>query len=168
MHTKSWFSTVAGYVFQHRPAFIFLLVFSVNFLLVSPALMPEFSAINPNDEAKYVDSGWRLLKGEVRDLAWGPLVALLYAPTHLLVGSSTNWFMIETWVGRFILFAFLWWSVFYLALQVKEFLSPYIMLGVLFLAAPFLSVVVNQSDAVFVGFSALALAQLIRFYQHRK
>jgi hypothetical protein len=168
MHTKSWFSAVVGYIFQHRPAFIFLLVFSVNFLLVSPALMPEFSSINPNDEAKYVDSGWRLLKGEVRDLAWGPLVALLYAPTHLFVGGSPNWFMVETWVGRSILFAFLWWSVFYLALQVKEFLSPYIMLGVLFLAAPFLSVVVNQSDAVFVCFSALALAQLIRFYQHRK
>jgi MFS family permease len=168
MQPKSQFSSVSGFIYQHRPAFIFLLVFLIDFLLVSPALMPEYSAINSNDEAKYVDSGWRLLKGEVRDLAWGPLVALVYAPTHLIVGSLPNWFMIETWVGRYILFAFLWWSIFYLAFQVQELLSPYIMLGVLFLAAPFISVVVNQSDAVFVGFSALALAQLIRFYHSRK
>jgi hypothetical protein len=150
---------------SQRSLIIFLFVFIINLLLVSPELMPQFSAINPDDEAKYVDSGWRLLQGDVRDLAWGPIVALIYAPTHLIVGGSPDWFMIELWVGRFILFTFLWWSTLFLALQFKDHLSPFVMLGVLFVSTPFLVIVINQSDAVFVALSTLALANLIRFYQ---
>lgn len=150
---------------NHRSAIIFLVVFLLNLLLVSPQLMPDFSAVNPDDEAKYVESGWRLLSGDVRDLAWGPVVALVYAPVHLLVGANPNWFMLELWVGRFLLFAFLWWSIFYLTLQFKVFASPDVMMGVLFISTPFIAVLVNQSDAIFVGFTCLALANLVRFYQ---
>ena len=63
-----------------------LVIFFINLLLVSPKFMPGFSEINPFDEAKYVESGRLLRKGEIRSLAWGPLVALFYAPVHLLVG----------------------------------------------------------------------------------
>ena len=55
--------------------------------------------VNPDDEAKYVESGWRLLSGDIRDLAWGPVIALVYAPIHLIVGSSPDWFLLETWIG---------------------------------------------------------------------
>ena len=154
-------------IFANRQAFIFLFVFLINLLLVSPSLMPEFTAVNPDDESKYVESGWRLLRGDIRDLAWGPVVSLVYAPVHLMVGGSPDWFMIETWVGRFLLYAFLWWATFYLGLQFKEHFSPYLMLGVLFVSTAFLMVIINQSDAVFAGFSALALAHLIQFSRSR-
>lgn len=152
----------------NRQALLYLFVFLITLLLVSPSLTPEFSAINPDDEAKYVESGWRLLRGNLRDLAWGPLVSLVYAPVHLVVGSASDWFLIETWVGRFLLYAFLWWATLYLALQFKEFASPFIMLGVLFVSTPFFVVIVNQSDAVFAGFSALALAHVIRYARTRR
>jgi len=165
---KKIFQSIPNFIFVYHSAIIFLLVFIINFLLVSPSLMPRFTEINPDDQAKYVESGWRLLRGDIRDLAWGPMVSLIYAPLHLIVGDSLDWFLLETWLGGFLLYSFLWWTTFYLAYQFKAYLSPYIMLGVLFVSTPLFSVLRNQSDAVFLGFSALALAQLIKFYQDRK
>jgi hypothetical protein len=145
-----------------------LLIFAVNILLVSPRLMPGFAQINPYDEAKYVESGWLLLKGEVRSLAWGPLVALFYAPTHLLVGNSSDWFMIETWVGRFLLFGFMWLSLVYLASQLREHASPFVTVGLLFVTIPLFPILENQSDAVFVSLSVLGLANLIAFSRSQR
>ncbi len=153
---------------NHRMMAIILLVFSLNIILVSPSLMPEINQINPEDESKYVDSGWRLLNGDIRELSWGPIVALVYAPVHLIVGNSPDWFMIENWAGRFILFSFLWWSFIYLTLQLKEYISPYIMVGVLFIATPFFIILDNPSDAVLLGFSVLALSQLIKYYHYKE
>lgn len=51
---------------------IFLITLTINLLLVAPRLMPTFSTINPDDEAKYIESGRLLLAGGPRDLAWGP------------------------------------------------------------------------------------------------
>ncbi len=62
-----------------------------------------FPQINPFDEAKYIVSGSQLLHFQVRDLAWGPLVALFYAPFHLVFGGSPDWFMLEAWAGRCLL-----------------------------------------------------------------
>jgi len=68
-----------------------LLAILVNFSREPPTHFAQadcqvFQPSTRNDEAKYVESGWLLLKGEVRSLAWGPLVALCYAPAHLFVG----------------------------------------------------------------------------------
>ncbi len=170
MHTEGEKASQNLYslILNHRSAIIFLVVFLLNLLLISPQLMPEFSTVNPDDEAKYVESGWRLLRGDIRDLAWGPIVALVYAPVHLMVGANPNWFMLELWVGRFILYAFLWWSIFYLMLGFRDYVSSYVMLGALFVSTPFFAVLANQSDAVFVGFTCLALANLVKFYQLRQ
>ena len=165
---KRGFQTLSEIIAIHRQFVILLLAFLINLLLVSPSLMPEIYEINPDDEAKYVESGWRLVEGNLRDLAWGPIVALVYAPIHIVVVNSPDWFMIETWVGRYILYAFLWWSVLYLAFQFKEYASPYIISGVLFINTPFFIILNNQSDAVFLGFSALALSQLIKFSHYHK
>jgi len=152
---------------------IILIVLFLNVLLVSPKLMPGFAEINPFDEAKYVESGWLLLKGEVRSLAWGPLVALFYAPAHLIIGNSPNWFMIEAWVGRFLLFICLWLSLTYLAFQLKGYVfrddaSPFITVGLLFVTIPLFPIIENQSDAVFVSLSVLSIANLVTFALHQR
>jgi hypothetical protein len=95
---------LSSFLVNHRTSIIILLLFFLNLLLVSPELMPDYSEVNPDDEAKYVDSGWRLLHGNIRDMAWGPVVALVYAPVHLIVGSTPDWFLLELWAGRFFLF----------------------------------------------------------------
>ena len=155
-----------AFVTRERAAFTIVLL--VNLVLVSPALMPAYADINPDDEAKYIQSGWLLLKGNIRDLAWGPLVAFVYAPVHLVVGNSPDWFMLEAWAGRFILFIFLWLSIFSLAHQFKDDLPPPILAGVLFVTTPFFLIVANQSDALFVSLSVLALAKLIAYYRRRR
>ncbi len=147
----------------HPWLWILLIALCVNVLLVASKLMPGFADINPFDEAKYVESGWLLLRGEIRSLAWGPLVALFYAPAHWVVGNSPDWFMLEAWVGRFLLFICLWLSLVYLAYQLKEHASPFITVGLLFVTIPLFPIIENQSDAVFVSLSVLSLANLVAY-----
>lgn len=146
-----------------RETLALLLVFFVQLILISPALMPALIDVSPDDEAKYVQSGWLLLHGEPRDLAWGPLVALVYAPLHLLVGNSPDWFLLEVWLGRFLLFAWLWFGVLSLARQLRAHAPPLVMAGILFVSPLFLRIIENQSDAVFIGMSVLALSRVIAF-----
>ena len=151
-----------------REALFVLLVLAINLILVGPDLMPMFSDINPYDEAKYIESGRYLIELEVRDLSWGPLVAVVYAPFHLIFRHMPDWFLIEAWAGRFLLFGSLWLSTFYLATKLKEHTHPYVVIGVIFVNLPFLFVVVNQSDALFASLSALALAKLISFRNNHR
>jgi hypothetical protein len=145
-----------------------LVTLLANLILVAPKLMPTNAQVNPDDEAKYVESGRLLLTGSIRDISWGPLVSLVYAPIHLVVGNSPDWFLIEVWVARFILFAFPWLGIYVLTRQFRNFAPPLVAAGVLFVATPFALIAKNQSDSLFLGFSALALAKLIEYYRERR
>ncbi|WP_322807117.1 hypothetical protein [Thermanaerothrix sp.] len=145
-----------------------LTIFALNLLLVSSSLTPPFWQINPHDEAKYIESGWRLLIFEIRDMAWGPLVALVYAPLHLVFKGSLDWFILEAWGGRIILYSLMWWSTYYLGLRFKDIILPYALLGVLFVSMPFIRAVVNQSDALFVCCSAIALGKILDYHRSKR
>ena len=151
----------------NRSSLVLVLVLLLNLILVSPNLMPDFIEINPHDETKYIDSGRSLIDFQFRELAWGPLIAVLYAPLHLLFSGSPDWFLIEAWAGRLTLFLMLWLSTYYLATKFRNHMHPYVSVGVLFISVPFFAVVENQSDAVFASLSAISLAQIITFYYHR-
>lgn len=139
------------------------IVISLNLILVAPRLMPAFAEINPHDEAKYIESGARLLDFQLRGQAWGPLVAVPYALLHLLIGKSANWFMLEAWGGRYLFFVGMWISTLFLAVRVGSRSLLLIAAGVLFVSFYFIRILPNQSDALFVILSALALAELISF-----
>jgi hypothetical protein len=147
---------------------IILTVLVLNLILVSPNLMPAISQIGPYDEAKYIESGRLLTRLEIRNLSWGPLVAVVYAPLHLILGNHLDWFLLEAWAGRFVLFVLLWLCTLYLARQFEEQVNPYVIVGTLFISTIFLVVVRNQSDALFTSLSALALAKLLSFHRARK
>lgn len=163
LRVRASFHLLRTWCLDHQELIIVIFVLLINLLLVSPTLMPELAWINPHDEAKYIDSGWRLLEGDLRDLAWGPLVAFLYAPIHLIVGHSPNWFLLEDWIGRFLLFIALWLSTYHLARQFREHVHPYLLAGVLLINLPFFLLIENQSDAVFVCLSMLGLSRVIQF-----
>ena len=156
--------TAAG---SRRAAWAVPFVLAVLTLLVSPDLMPAYSEINPFDEAKYIESGRLLLTGELRDLPWGPLVALAYAPFHLIFGNSPNWFVIEAWSGRILLFLALWLSTYHLSLQFKIAARRYMTMGVLFISTAFFDVLKNPSDALFAVFASLSLARLMVYYDRK-
>lgn len=165
---QEFLTRLASLVLAKRKILLVLTILLIHFLLISPSLMPAFNEINTDDEAKYIESGWRLLREGPRDLAWGPLVSFVYAPVHLLVGGSPNWFMIDAWVGGFFLFFLLWLSAFTLALQFKEYFHPLIVVGVLFVSTYFVPIIENPSDALFVSMSAFALSRVIAFYRGRE
>ncbi len=143
-----------------------VLVLATQTLLVSPDLMPAYSEINPFDEAKYIESGRLLLAGELRELAWGPLVALVYAPFYLIFGSVPDWFVISAWSGRILLFLALWLSSYYLSIQLGSPARRQVTIGVLFVSTAFFDVLTNPSDGLFASLSTLALAKLVA-YSHQ-
>lgn len=140
-----------------------IVVLLFQLLMVAPSLMPTFPYINPFDEAKYIISGKQLINLQIRDLAWGPLVGVFYAPLHLLLGRMNDWFMLEAWAGRFMLFALLWASSLSLALEVKRQSHALVFVGVLFVSVPFFFAVANPSDALVASFSALTLGRLLAY-----
>lgn len=151
-----------------REILLVLLILLTNLILISPTLMPEFAAINPHDEAKYIESGWYLLHGQVRDLAWAPLVSFLYAPIHLLVGNSPDWFLLEAWIGRFVLTLAISLSLIHLASQLMPHTHPAVVAGILLGSTFIFPILENQSDALFLVFSVLGLARLLRFNREGK
>jgi hypothetical protein len=143
-------------------------IFLLNLFVVMSKLQPSMLEINPNDGAKYIESGRLLLTWGLRNLSWGPLVAFVYAPIHLIVGNSPNWFMLETWIGNFAYFAMLWISFYLLARQLDKFISKYVIIGMLFSATVFFPIIENQSDVVFISLAALGLMFMLRFNDDRQ
>jgi hypothetical protein len=144
------------------------IIFLLNLFFVVSRLTPGLYEINPHDEAKYIESGRLLLHWGLRDLAWGPLVAFIYAPLHLVVGNSPNWFLIEAWAGNIILFALLWFAFYAMARELQEWISRIVFIGLLFSTPVFFPILENQSDALFIALSSFALLFLIRFHKSRK
>jgi hypothetical protein len=148
-------------------ATLFLAILAVQLILVAPHLMPTYGEINAFDEAKYIESGRLLLLGELRNLSWGPIVALAYAPFHLLWGSSPDWFTLEARAGQFLLFGGMWLATVYLAHKLRGRSLALVTAGLLFVSTAFFGVLNNPSDAALVIFSALALAKAVGFFQDR-
>jgi hypothetical protein len=111
---------------------LILLILFINIILVSPRLMVPFNEIIAFDEAKYIDSGRSLTLIEVRDIAWAPIVALIYAPLELILRSHPDRFVLEAWGGRFILYVLIWMSTLTLASRLRKYVHPLVVTGVLF------------------------------------
>jgi hypothetical protein len=62
-----------------------------------------------------------------------------------------------------VLFVFIWLSVFYLGTRLAHLAHPFILCGVLLVSTFFLPTIENQSDALFLGFSSLAVGKVLTF-----
>jgi len=153
---------------DHQDSIITILIFIFHLFFVFHKLQQGILEVNPDDGAKYVESGRLLLTWGLRDLAWGPLVAFIYAPIHIIFGNLQNWFLIEVWIGNVILFGFIWFSFYALMRTLDEFINKYVVYGLLISSVAFYPIIHNQSDALFVALSALSLTFLIRFHQKKK
>lgn len=140
-------------------------IFFLNLFLVLSELTPRLYDINSHDGAKYIESGRLLLAWGLRDLAWGPLVAFIYAPIHLIIGNSPDWFIIEAWVGNVILYGLIWFGFYRLGSQFDKSISKIVIIAILFSTTVFFPIIENQSDALFVALSSFALVNVIKFYK---
>ena len=156
--------------FNNRYLLILVIIslFLLNTFFILSKITPNFYEINPYDGSKYIESGHQLLTWGVRDLSWGPLVALIYAPLDLIFGRSSNWFLLEAWGGNLILFGLLWFGLVHLARNLKSHISFPVMIGLLFSLVVFFPILENQSDALFLFFSMMAVANLNNYRQDGK
>ena len=155
-------SAISTWLTPTTIAYALLLI--ANLVLVSPLLIPNFGDINAYDEAKYLDSGRRLVLGSLRGLEWSPLSSFLYAPLYLIVQHSPDWFLELASLGRFSLFVLLWISMMTLAQSLRRWFAPVIVAGLVLVETTFTTIVSNSSDALFASMSTLALAMLFAFY----
>jgi len=147
--------------------FILLILF-INIILVSPRLLISFNEINAFDEAKYIDSGRSLTFLEVRDIAWAPIIALIYAPLELIFRSLPDRFLFEAWGGRIILYILIWISALTLASRLRKYISPLVVSGVLFTSLAIFPILENQSDALYITIAAFGLALFYSIQQDHR
>ena len=140
-----------------------LLLFGLNLMLNGPVFRPGFADINPHDEVKNIESGWRLLRGDSRGIAWGSLVAVIYALPYLFVQKSPVWFFLSAGIGRLLIFSLLFACCLRLSREFREFFHPLIMLGIFTVARVGTVVLANSSDALFAVLSGLALASVLAY-----
>jgi hypothetical protein len=141
-----------------------LLVFILSILLVSSNILPSYTVINQFDAAKYIESGRQLIDGgELRELSRSPTLALMYGAIYLFVRNSLNWFVLSAGIGNLLLYAFLWLGTYYLGLRFRACFHPATLLGVLFVSPALFIILGNPSDALYAGFSMIALARTIDF-----
>lgn len=149
--------------------FLVLLLFLLNVVLVFPVLFPNLSDIGLWDESGYINSGRLLVeKGVLQEPAWNPLGALFYAITYMPVQNTEFWLIHSCTIGRFILFGLMWLSAYLVTRQLTNVLNPFIMIALLLISPSLTYLLPNPSDAQFTAMSALALWQVLLFYNRKK
>ena len=151
------------WIHENRLVLIFLGLFLLNLLLVSPDFNSQYWRINHFDEAKYIDSGRSLVNGEFRGLEWGPALSFLYGIIYLFVKHSEYWFFYSLIIGRVFIFTLLWLSVIRLARNAGGTAVMLLVAG-LFLATKMgTSILSNSSDSLFAAMSAFALSNILNY-----
>ena len=161
-------AAVAGQLLSDRTVSISLLAFLVNFYLVSASFFPNLSEINAWDEATYVNAGRLLLEGQWPQLSNSPLGAIFYALAYLPYANTPLWLVHSVALGRVALFALLWLGAMTVAWQLKDYASPLIMAGLLFVTRIPVSILSFPSDPLLVSFAALGFGQLLAFYHTKR
>jgi hypothetical protein len=145
-----------------------ILLFGLNLFLILYRFFPTLRDLNLWDEAVYINTGKRLVEGELTSFARNPLVGLLYGLTYLPFLHSPFWMMQSAMLGRFILFGMLWLSGYLVARQLSGVLRPLVFAGFLFLFPVLGSILDNPSDALFAATSGLTFWQLLSFHHTRQ
>jgi hypothetical protein len=87
----------------------------------------------------------------------------MYGAIYLVTRKSLDWFVISAGIGNLFLFSFLWLGTYYLGLRFRERFNPVTLLGILFVSPALFIILGNPSDALFAGFSMIALARTIDY-----
>jgi len=151
-----WFETN-----DHRVALGF---FAVNLFLVFAVFLPNFSDINPWDEAAYIAGGQELIEGgEFPSFAGNPITIIFFALTYIPFKTSPLWMVQSVSLARVILFTLLWLSTFLVAKQLSEFAPPLIALGIFLVTPLTIEFLRFPSDPLFASLAGLSLWQLLLY-----
>jgi hypothetical protein len=148
-----------------RNDFIF---FALTLALIHPAFILHLKDISPWDEAGYINSGRLLIEnGNWPNLAYNPLVTMLYGLTYLPYRSSIFWMVQSERLAWPILFVLLWVSLCLVAKQLVRFASPLIALGIFLVTPLSIDMLRFPSDPLFAALAGLSFWKLLCFYNER-
>lgn len=146
-------------------AWLPLILFGANLLLVYSVFLPHLADINLWDEASIVAGGRALLQGQVPGYASNPLVAILYALTYLPFKTSPFWLVQSTSLGRLILFSLLWLGTYLVARRLSRWAAPLVMLGVLFVTPASIDILRFPTDPLFASLAAVSFSFVLGYWQ---
>jgi hypothetical protein len=141
--------------------FFFLIIF-LNYAV----FLPNLSDLNPWDESVYINSGRVLVdQGEWPSLAGNPLVAIFFGLTYLPFKSSMLWMVHSASLGKILLLSMLWLGTYLVAKELRDFTSPAVTLGILFVTPLSVEMLRFPSDPLFASLAAMSLWQLLKLYR---
>ncbi len=144
-------------------------VFVLNVVLQFSDFFPTLHEINIWDEATYIYKGYLFLtQGRLPSLIGSPLSSVFYALTMLPVQHSKDFFLLSDAIGRVLLFAFIFFSAYLIAHELKPYANPWVMLALVFIVPVAVTMYLFPSDILFAGFSGLAFWQMLVFYHCRR
>jgi hypothetical protein len=109
-----------------------------------------------------------MLKGELPDLAYGPLMSFFYLVCSLPFLNSPFWLIHANSLGRFLLFSSLFLGTWQVAKVFKGRYRPVVLFGFLFVT-PFLTQNFEYpADLLFAAMSATAFAQAVAFLKTKQ
>jgi hypothetical protein len=157
-------------------------LFALQVFLLWDNFTLSMRGINLQDEAIYINLGRMLAsEGQFPALAQNPLVAALYAILYLFHAQNPLWMnALASW-GHFLNFSLLWWGTFAAGLNLQKIeqrmgqkteeqttgiFPVWAAVAALFIFPITTDILINSSDALFAGLSALAFGQVLRFYEN--
>lgn len=139
----------------------------LNMFFVIFRFFPTIRDINLWDDAAYIDRGRMLVQGIAPKFSDNPMMALLFAIAYLPFQTDPFWIIHTSSVGRILMFALMWTSVYLIAKQLPG-LKWYVLVGVLFVSTVTVEILENPSDSLYAGLSGLAFWQILCYFNTRR
>lgn len=141
-----------------------VLLFLANALLMHALFFPNFSEINPWDEASYLHRGMTFMEtGTLPVFSTNPLTTLFYGLTYLPFRASPLWMVHSCSLSRFILFALLWLAAYLVARELETYAPPALTLGFMFVTTLTLRSMRFPSDPLFAALAGLSFSQFLHY-----
>lgn len=143
-----------------------LILFAINAVLMHAVFFPNFSDINPWDEASYMYRGMRFIEsGDLPVFSDNPLTTLIFGLTYLPFRSSPLWIVHSSSLIHFLLFALLWFAAYAVARELKAYVPVPVMMGLMFITTITARSMRFPSDPLFASFAGLSFSYLLRYHR---
>ena len=139
----------------------------LNMFFVIFRFFPTIRDINLWDDAAYIERGRILVQGIAPKFSDNPMMALIFAIAYLPFQTDPFWIIHTSSVGRMLMFALMWTSVYLIAKQLPS-LKWYVLVGMVFVSTVTVDILENPSDSFYAGLAGLAFWQMLCYLNSRQ
>ncbi len=139
----------------------------LNIFFVIFRFFPTIRDINLWDDAAYIERGRMLAQGIFPKFSDNPLMALIFAISYIPFQHDGFWIIHTSSIGRILMFALMWTSVYLIAKQIPG-IKWYVIVGAMFVSTVSVDILENPSDSLYAGVAGLAFWQMLCYFNTRR